>query len=90
VVLSLSLCALAAPPALAAEDGPTTEIFTGIGVEENSTQGYVGAGFAFGKGLYAPGWRLRAVGAFGGLIIKARSAARATAPSMGKTLSGRR
>jgi hypothetical protein len=25
----------------------------------------VGAGYAFGKGLYAPGFRLRAVGAFG-------------------------
>lgn len=66
VVLTLSLCAVAAAPAAAGGDAPTTEIFTGIGVEDNSTQGYVGAGFAFGKGLYAPGWRLRAVGAFGG------------------------
>ncbi len=66
VVLSLSLCAIAATPAAAGGDAPTTEIFAGVGVEDNSTQGYVGAGFAFGKGLYAPGWRLRAVGAFGG------------------------
>jgi hypothetical protein len=39
-------------------------------VEDNSTQGYVGAGYAFGKGLYAPGFRLRAVGAFGGYNYK--------------------
>ena len=29
------------------------------------TSGYLGAGYAFGKGLYQPGWRLRAVGALG-------------------------
>jgi hypothetical protein len=39
-------------------------------VEDNSTQGYVGAGYAFGKGLYAPGFRRRAVGAVGGYNCK--------------------
>jgi len=44
VILALSLCFPAAASAAAGSDGPTTEIFTGIAVEDNSTQGYVGAG----------------------------------------------
>jgi len=43
-ILALSLCFPAAASAAAGSDGPTTEIFTGIAVEDNSTQGYVGAG----------------------------------------------
>src|SRR4249920_1280649 len=38
---------------------------TGLEASNNATSGYLGAGYAFGKGLYQPGWRLRAVGALG-------------------------
>jgi hypothetical protein len=46
-------------------DTPHTEMFTGFEASDNYTSGYVGGGYAFGKGLYAPGLRLRAVGAYG-------------------------
>lgn len=46
-------------------DAPHTETFTGFEASDNYASGYVGGGYAFGKGLYAPGLRLRAVGAFG-------------------------
>jgi hypothetical protein len=42
-----------------------SEIFTGIEASNNAVSGYLGAGYAFGKGLYEPGWRVRAVGAIG-------------------------
>jgi Cellulose biosynthesis protein BcsS len=42
--------------------GSSAEIFTGLEASNNATIGYLGAGYAFGKGLYEPGWRLRAVG----------------------------
>ena len=32
---------------------------------DNAVGGYVGAGYAFGKGLYESGWRFRAVGSLG-------------------------
>ena len=51
--------------ARAGPDAPHTELFTGIETSDNYTSGYVGGGYAFGKGLYAPGLRLRAVGAYG-------------------------
>ena len=51
--------------ASAAAQDPHAEIFTGIEASNNATSGYLGAGYAFGKGLYQPGWRLRAVGALG-------------------------
>ena len=54
--------ALAAP---APAQEPHAEIFTGLDASNNATTGYLGAGYAFGKGLYAPGWRLRAVGSLG-------------------------
>ena len=41
------------------------ELFAGFDASDNAAGGYVGAGYAFGKGLYESGWRLRAVGAFG-------------------------
>lgn len=41
------------------------ELFTGLEASNNYANGYVGGGYAFGKGLYAPGLRLRAVGAYG-------------------------
>lgn len=40
-------------------------MFTGFEASDNYASGYVGGGYAFGKGLYAPGWRVRAVGAYG-------------------------
>jgi len=40
-------------------------MFTGIETSDDYTSGYVGAGYAFGKDLYAPGLPLRAVGAYG-------------------------
>ena len=47
------------------EDAPHAELFTGFDASDNFAGGYVGAGYAFGKGLYESGWRLRAVGSFG-------------------------
>ena len=53
-------CALAelrasahAEPPLYAEDAPHAELFTGFDASDNATGGYVGAGYAFGKGLAA-------------------------------------
>jgi hypothetical protein len=64
-VLLLGLC-LCASEALADPDQPPTEYFTGFEVSDNYASGYVGAGYAFGKAGYAaPGFRLRAVGAYG-------------------------
>jgi hypothetical protein len=40
-------------------------MFTGFEVSNNYTSGYVGGGYALGKGLHDPGFRLRAVGAYG-------------------------
>jgi len=56
---------LSAEEACAQSDTPHAEMFTGIKTSDNYTSGYVGAGYAFGKDLYAPGLRLRAVGAYG-------------------------
>jgi Cellulose biosynthesis protein BcsS len=42
-----------------------TELFTGFEASNNYASGYAGGGYAFGNGLYAPGLRLRAVGAYG-------------------------
>ncbi|MGV1014670.1 MAG: cellulose biosynthesis protein BcsS [Methyloceanibacter sp.] len=44
---------------------PHTEFFTGFEASDNYASGYVGGGYAFGKGLYEQGLRLRAVGSFG-------------------------
>ena len=49
----------------AAAQDPHSEIFTGLEASNNAISGYLGAGYAFGKGLYEPGWRVRAVGALG-------------------------
>jgi len=56
---------LSAERACAGADTPHTEMFTGIETSDNYTSGYVGGGYAFGKGLYAPGLRVRAIGAYG-------------------------
>lgn len=55
---------LASLAPVAAQD-PHAEIFTGVEASNNATSGYLGAGYAFGKGLYEPSWRLRAVGSLG-------------------------
>ena len=49
----------------AAAQDPHSEIFTGLEASNNAISGYLGAGYAFGKGLYERGWRVRAVGALG-------------------------
>jgi hypothetical protein len=51
--------------ASAAAQDPHAEIFTGLDASNNAVSGYLGAGYAFGKGLYEPGWRVRAVGSLG-------------------------
>ena len=56
---------LAASEAAAQSDGPRNEIFTGFEASDNYASGYLGGGYAFGKGLYAPGWRLRSVASYG-------------------------
>jgi Cellulose biosynthesis protein BcsS len=55
---------LASLASATAED-PHSEIFTGLEASNNAVSGYLGAGYAFGKGLYETGWRLRAVGSLG-------------------------
>ena len=40
-------------------------MFSGLEASDNYTSGHVGGGYALGKSLYEPGWRLRAVGAYG-------------------------
>ncbi|MGH6865327.1 MAG: hypothetical protein ACREDO_03935 [Methyloceanibacter sp.] len=45
---------------------PRAEFFTGFESSDNYNSGYVGGGYAFGKGLFEPGLRLRAVGSLGG------------------------
>ena len=56
---------LLASTASAVADDPRSEIFTGLEASNNAISGYLGAGYAFGKGLYASGWRIRAVGSLG-------------------------
>jgi hypothetical protein len=61
----LGVCLFAAA-ASAQSDAPRTEIFTGFEASDNYSSGYVGGGYALSKaGLYEPGFRLRAVGAYG-------------------------
>lgn len=65
--LAVALCAwlLTIPPAEAEPQDPRTEIFTGLEATDNATSGYLGFGYAFGKGLYESGWRFRVVGSLG-------------------------
>jgi hypothetical protein len=46
-------------------EAPRNEIFTGFEASDNYASFYVGGGYASSKGLYAPGWRLRAVSSYG-------------------------
>ena len=59
------LASLTTPSQGQADPGPNSEIFTGLEATDNATSGYLGFGYAFGKGLYESGWRLRAVGSLG-------------------------
>ena len=56
---------LLAAAARAEPQMPHIEFFTGFEASDNYASGYVGGGYAFGKGLYEKGWRLRAVDSFG-------------------------
>jgi hypothetical protein len=61
-----SLVALLTPVAASAgPEDPHAEVFTGVEAANNAVSGYLGGGYAFGKGLYESGWRLRAVGSLG-------------------------
>nr|WP_244500421.1 cellulose biosynthesis protein BcsS [Methyloceanibacter methanicus] len=51
--------------ALADDDVPRQEVFSGIETSNNYTSVYAGGGYALRGGFDAPGWRLRAVGAYG-------------------------
>jgi hypothetical protein len=59
--LAVLAIGLASPSAVAESDAPRNEIFTGFEVSDNYASAYLGGGYAFGKGLYAPGWRLRSL-----------------------------
>src|SRR3990172_9072329 len=61
----LAIGLFAATQASAQTDAPRVEIFTGFEASDNYASGYLGAGYAFGKGLYEEGLRARAVGSFG-------------------------
>lgn len=51
--------------ALAGDEGDRWEVFSGLETSNNATSTYLGGGYAFGDGLDAPGFRVRAVGALG-------------------------
>lgn len=63
-LLSAAFLLAALKPALAEPETPHWEMFSGFEASNNYASGYVGGGYAFGN-LYAPGWRVRAVGAYG-------------------------
>lgn len=56
---------LASSIAMADDAAPRREVFGGVETANNYTSIYAGGGYAFGEGFDAPGWRLRAVGAWG-------------------------
>ena len=65
-VVSLALAINLAPPRACAEsEAPRNEFFTGFEASDNYASAYLGGGYAFGKGFYAPGWRLRSVASYG-------------------------
>jgi Cellulose biosynthesis protein BcsS len=63
-LLSAAVLLAALNPALAEPETPNWEMFSGFEASNNYASGYVGGGYAFGN-LYGPGWRVRAVGAYG-------------------------
>ena len=65
-VVSLALAINLVPPrAYAESETPRNEFLTGFEASDNYASAYLGGGYAFGKGLYAPGWRLRSVASYG-------------------------
>ncbi len=65
-VVTLALAITLIPPrACADSEAPRNEFFTGFEASDNYASAYLGGGYAFGKGLYAPGWRLRSVASYG-------------------------
>ena len=77
--MAVVLLAMLAGPVRAEPDAPHTEMFTGFETSDNYTSGYVGGGYAFGKGLYDAGFRLRAVGAGRSSMAATMSRPRSTA-----------
>jgi hypothetical protein len=65
LVAGLAAALLTPIAASAGSKDPHAEIFTGVEASNNAVSGYLGGGYAFGKGLYESGWRLRAVGSLG-------------------------
>jgi hypothetical protein len=65
LAVGLFASALTVPQAQAGPADPSIEIFTGLEATDNAVSGYLGFGYAFGKGLYESGWRVRAVGSLG-------------------------
>ena len=61
----LFLGLLPTPGALADQEVPRIEFFTGFEASDNYTSAYVGGGYAFGKGFHQESLRLRAVGSLG-------------------------
>ena len=61
----LFLGLLPTPGALADQEVPRIEFFTGFEASDNYTSAYVGGGYAFGKGFHQESMRLRAVGSLG-------------------------
>jgi hypothetical protein len=67
LLAALSLAAASPAEAQDAPDQvqPMNELFSGFDLGGNATSGYLGGGTSFGKGLWTPGWRARAVGSLG-------------------------
>lgn len=66
LVLAIASSAALAPVTALAEPEPhRREVFTGVEVSNNYATVYAGGGYALGAGFHAPGWRVRAVGAWG-------------------------
>ena len=61
----LFVALLAIPGALADQEVPRIEFFTGVEASDNYTSAYVGGGYAFGKGFHQESLRHRAVGSLG-------------------------
>jgi hypothetical protein len=65
-LLFLGCCLNASAGSVAPNAAPHAEYFTGFEVSDNYASAYVGGGYAFGKaGLWGPGFRVRAFGAYG-------------------------
>lgn len=64
-----AVCVMSGAPAGAGEeDKPRLAEFSGVDVTANSRFGYAGGVWTFGRGVEAPGWRLRALGGYGAYV----------------------